>query len=199
QLVELKEENEELRGRKEQSQNEKLKAQIARLEEENTNLRKAQAEAMKQIRIGLEKPKILDDENIKKIFLSELQLVVLSYLFYNSLFLWLNVLENSVKIIQKNLDDIIVCTDYQPQLENNTFLCFHCRQHYNYKTQCGLDFPAILGRDRFLICDDDFKKSGGLASNTKIKANRDDTFFCFITHKTYDTKQELSLVLEAND
>ncbi|KLL05256.1 MAG: hypothetical protein MRERV_3c080 [Mycoplasmataceae bacterium RV_VA103A] len=55
QLVELKEENEELRGRKEQSQNEKLKAQIARLEEENTNLRKAQAEAMKQIRIGLEK------------------------------------------------------------------------------------------------------------------------------------------------
>ncbi|CAG8467878.1 19081_t:CDS:2 [Racocetra fulgida] len=55
QLVELKEENEELRGRKEQSQNEKLKAQITRLEEENTNLRKAQAEAMKQIRIGLEK------------------------------------------------------------------------------------------------------------------------------------------------
>ncbi|CAG8471988.1 33645_t:CDS:2 [Gigaspora margarita] len=63
----------------------------------------------------------------------------------------------------------------------------------------GLDFPAIPGRERFLICNDDFKKSGGLAGNTKVQSNQNDTFFCFITHKTYDTKQELSLELEAND
>jgi hypothetical protein len=43
--------------------------------------------------------------------------------------------------------------------QDGNFQCFACRKWWEYKTQCGLDFEAIVGRDRFLICNQDLKQA----------------------------------------
>ena len=47
---------------------------------------------------------------------------------------------------------------YKVEIKNDgTFQCFACRKWWDYKQQCGLDFEAVPGRDRFLICNEDLK------------------------------------------